>query len=184
MNGETHPGLAEDGELDVKAGVGKAIAARAGKKWLALITPSLRVHFTQSSCLPTTEFTRVLSEQNAHHAEHGRRPGSKLPTVGNAVPREHKEKKSSPTALVPPSHGQRHSLQPSLFRGANKGDAIEKVDEKTDVDHHKGGGVEGVMHTGSRPRPKVWKATGDLGTNQSVPAHTRHTGQGWGAQST
>ena len=38
------------------------------------------------------------------------------------------------------------------------------------------------MHTGSRP--KEWKATGDLGTNQSVPAHTRHTGQGWGAQST
>jgi hypothetical protein len=48
----------------------------------------------------------------------------------------------------------------------------------------RGEGVEGVMHTGSRPRPKEWKATGDLGTNQSVPAHTRHTGQGWGAQST
>ena len=26
------------------------------------------------------------------------------------------------------------------------------------------------MHTGSRP--KEWNATGDLGTNHSVPAHT------------
>ena len=27
------------------------------------------------------------------------------------------------------------------------------------------------MHTGSRP--KEWNATGDLGTNHSVPAHTK-----------
>ncbi len=32
-------------------------------------------------------------------------------------------------------------------------------------------GVEGVMHTGSRPRPKVWKATGDLGTHKRKRRH-------------
>ena len=57
----------------------------------------------------------------------------------------------------------------------------------------------GTMHTGSRP--KEWNATGDLGTNHSVPAHTNggleadhvddcddhrqhHVGQALGAAST
>ena len=48
--------------------------------------------------------------------------------------------------------------------------------------HH---GME--MHTGSRP--KEWNATGDLGTNHSVPAHTKRgaktsVGQALGAAST
>ena len=34
------------------------------------------------------------------------------------------------------------------------------------------------MHTGSRP--KEWNATGDLGTNHSVPAHTKRGGQDLG----
>ena len=43
------------------------------------------------------------------------------------------------------------------------------------------------MHTGSRP--KEWNATGDLGTNHSVPAHTKRgaktsVGQALGAAST
>lgn len=43
------------------------------------------------------------------------------------------------------------------------------------------------MHTGSRP--KEWNATGDLGTNHSVPAHTKRGakteyGQALGAAST